>query len=125
MNNIQKRFLLFLLGCIPTRILLTYLVHTLPPKYLKILGYLLLFPAIGFTYIYLTNSRKTGGETFGSPIWWNSLRPIHAILYASAAYYAINNMNKKAAIALGIDVTLGVSSFLYYHYTNNSFTKLL
>lgn len=125
MNNIQKRFLLFLLGCIPTRILLTYLVYSLPPKYLKILGYLLLLPAIGFTYIYLTNSRKTGGETFGSPIWWNSLRPIHAVLYVSAAYYAINNMNKEAAIALGIDVTIGLSSFLYYHYTNNSFSKLL
>lgn len=125
MNNIQKRFLLFILGCIPTRILLTYLAQTLSQKYLKIFGYLLLLPAFGFTYIYLTKSRKTGGETFGSPIWWNSLRPIHAILYASAAYYAINNMNRNAAISLGIDVTLGLSSFLYYHYTQKSFNKLL
>ena len=125
MNTIQKRFLLFLLGCIPTRILLTYLAHTLSQKYLKILGYILLLPAIGFTYIFISNSRKTGGETFGSPIWWNLLRPIHAILYLFAAYYAINNMNKKAAITLGIDVTLGLLSFLYYHYTNNSFNKLL
>lgn len=125
MNTIQKRFLLFLLGCIPTRILLTYLAHTLSQKYLKILGYILLLPAIGFTYIFISNSRKTGRETFGSPIWWNLLRPIHAILYLFAAYYAINNMNKKAAITLGIDVTLGLLSFLYYHYTNNSFNKLL
>lgn len=125
MNSIQKRFLLFLLGCIPARVLLTYLAYSLPPKYLTIFGYLLLIPAIGFSYIYLTNSRKTGGETFGSPIWWNSLRPIHAILYVFAAYYAIKNMNKNAAIVLGIDVTIGLTSFLYYHYTNKSFNKLL
>lgn len=125
MNTVQKRFLLFLLGCIPVRILLTYLAYSLPPKYLTIMGYLLLVPAIGFITIFLTKSRKTGGETFGSQIWWNTLRPIHAILYATAGYYAIKNMNKEASITLAIDVTLGLSSFLYYHYTNNSFKKLL
>lgn len=125
MNNIQKRFLLFLIGCIPIRILLSYLAYNLPYKYLFIFGYILLIPAFGFIYIYLTNSRKIGKETFGSPIWWNTLRPIHAILYLLAGYYSINNMNIKASIMLSIDVLIGLISFLYYHYIQMSFSKLL
>ena len=63
MNNIEKRFLLFIGGCILVRGLLVVVAKRTQRKNLPILGYLALIPAIGFTYIYLTDSRKTKSKT--------------------------------------------------------------
>ena len=90
MNNIQKRFILFLFGCIGTRSLLVYIAKTTNKTLLMYLGYLALIPAFGFFYLFLTGARKTGAEVFGDKIWWNNLRPIHALLYFTFAYLAIN-----------------------------------
>ena len=57
--------------------------------------------------IFLTGSRKTGQEVFGNKIWWNNLRPVHAILYTLFAYNAINK-NKEVWIYLLIDVIIGL-----------------
>ena len=123
MNTIQKRFLLFLFGCIGTRSLFVYLAKIANTTYLKYLGYLALLPAIGFFYIYFTDSRKTGGEVFGDKIWWNDLRPVHGILYTLFAYNAIIG-NKSAWIYLLVDVIFGLASFLVFHYYNGDFSKL-
>ena len=114
MNNLHKRYLLFLFGCIPVRLSLVYLAMTLSKKYLKIMGFIALLPAIGFLYIYLTNSRKTGGEVFGGKIWWNNLRPVHSLLYFIFAYMGINE-NANSYIPLLIDVTIGLLAFLNQH----------
>jgi len=123
MNHIQKRFLLFLIGCIGTRLLFTYISKNIDTKYLPYLGYIALLPAIGFMYIYLTNSRQTGAEVFGEKIWWNNLRPIHALLYGLFAYNAINR-NTFSWIFLLIDVIIGLFSFLFYHYSQGDFAKV-
>jgi hypothetical protein len=124
MNTIQKRFLLFLFGCIGTRTLFVYLAKNANKTYLRYMGYLAILPAIGFFYIFLTGSRKTGPEVFDDKIWWNNLRPIHGIMYALFAYHAING-NDFAWIYLLIDVIIGLISFLSFHIYNNSFNKLL
>jgi len=124
MNNIQKRFLLFLFGCIPSRLALAYVAKIIPINYLPILGYVTLVMAIGFIYIFLTGSRKTGPETFGEKIWWNSLRPIHALLYLIFSYYAINKIRSGWKYLL-YDVILGLLSFLIFHYINGDLDKLL
>jgi hypothetical protein len=59
MNQLQQRFLMFLIGCIGVRSLFVVIAKYIDPKYLKYLGYLALLPATGFMYIYLTGSRKT------------------------------------------------------------------
>ena len=123
MNNLQKRMVLFLIGCIGVRSLLVVLAKKINIKYLKYLGYLALAPAVGFMYIYLTGSRKTGGETFGEKIWWNDLRPVHSILYFLFAYNAIIG-NRQAWIYLLADVLFGLISFLMHHYANGDFLKL-
>ena len=123
MNNMQKRFLLFLVGCIGVRILFVYLAKNSSAYYLRIFGYLALLPAIGFTYIYLTGSRAIGAETFGEKIWWNNLRPIHAVLYFLFAYNAING-NRNAYQYLLIDVVIGLVSFLIHHYNSGDFSKV-
>lgn len=123
MNDIQKRFLLFLIGCIGTRTLFVIISKQIDIKFLPILGYLALIPAIGFLYIYITGSRKTGGEVFGEKIWWNDLRPIHGFLYFLFAYQAIL-CKKNAWIYLLFDVIIGLISFLTYHYMEGNFNKL-
>ena len=123
MNTIQKRFLLFLIGCIGTRTLLVYFAKNADTINLQYMGYLATLPAIGFFYLYLSGARKTGGEVFGNKIWWNDLRPLHGLLYFLFAYNAING-NKSAWIYLLVDVIIGLISFTTFHYINNDFTQL-
>jgi len=124
MDNLQKRFLLFLIGCIGSRSLLVVIAKNIQTKYLKYMGYLALLVSIGFMYIFLTGSRETGVEVFGEKIWWNNLRPLHSLLYFLFAYNAING-NKNAWIYLLIDVVIGLISFLIFHYRNGDFLKLM
>ena len=114
MNDIQKRFVMFLFGCILVRFLLAYIAKVIDTKYLPYMGYLALLPAFGFLYIYMNNLRKTGPEVFGDVIWWNLLRPIHSLLYFTFAYNAIYK-NSNSWIYLLIDVLIGFNSFVIYH----------
>ncbi len=115
MNIVHKRFLLFLIGCMGSRLLLVYIAKNINTIWLKYMGYLALLPAIGFIYIYLSGARKTGPEVFGDKIWWNNLRPIHALLYILFSYNAING-NKNSWMYLFIDVVIGLISFLVHHF---------
>ena len=123
MNNMQKRFLLFLFGCIGTRSLLVYIAKNSNKTILAFLGYITLIPAIGFMYLFLTGTRKTGAEVFGDKIWWANLRPIHSILYFLFSYNAIIG-NSRAWIYLLVDVIFGLVSFLTFHFLNGDFPKL-
>ena len=123
MNTMQKRFLLFLIGCIGVRTLFVLIAKNASTYYLPMLGYLAILPAIGFIYIYLTGSRQIGAEVFGEKIWWNNLRPIHATLYFLFAYNAING-NRMAYQYLLIDVAFGLLAFIVFHYKNGDFEKV-
>jgi hypothetical protein len=124
MNQTQQRILMFLIGCIGLRSLFVVIAKNINTNYLKYLGYLALVPALGFLYIFLTGSRKTGAETFGEKIWWNNLRPIHSLLYILFAYNAIRG-NKNAWKYLLADVLIGLTSFLIYHYVKGDFSNKL
>ena len=115
---------MFLIGCIGMRTLLVILAKYANKIYLKYLGLLALLPAIGFMYVYLTGSRKTGAETLGEKIWWNDIRPIHSILYFVFAYNAIIG-NPQSWIILLADVLIGLISFFIHHYTSGNFQKVL
>jgi hypothetical protein len=114
MDNTKKRMLLFLVGCIGTRLLFVYVAKNSSVQVLKYLGYLALLPAIGFMYIFLTGSRKTGAEVFGEKIWWNNLRPLHSLLYFIFSYNAIMG-NKQSWVYLLADVTIGLTAWLVHH----------
>ena len=124
MNLIQKRFLLFIFGCITTRFLFVYIAKNISKKYLPYLGALAVIPAMGFLIIYFGGYRKTGGETFNQKIWWDYMRPVHAILYLTFAYLAFKKSSESYKPLL-LDVILGLLSFLHYHYTAGNFKKLL
>jgi hypothetical protein len=123
MNNIQKRFLLFIFGCIGLRILFVVIAKNIDIKLLPYLGYVALLFVTGFIYIFVTGSRKTGVEVFGGKIWWNDLRPLHALMYSLFAYNAINK-NPNSWMFLLIDVIIGLISFLFFNYINGDFSKL-
>ncbi len=119
MTDLQKRILLFLFGCIGVRSLFVYLAKIADPTMLQYLGYLALLPAIGFIYIYATDSRKTGPEVFGDKIWWNSLRPMHGLLYGAFAVSAIYGYGNAWYFLLA-DVIIGLVSFLIFHVTHDN-----
>jgi hypothetical protein len=123
MNNIQKRFLMFLIGCIGMRSLLVYIAANVSRTILMYMGYVAIVIGLGFLTIYFGGLRKTGKETFGDKIWWNDLRPIHGVLYLLFAYFAISG-NNSAWIWLLLDVLLGLIAFLWFHYSNGDFKKI-
>lgn len=116
MTPLQKRITLFLFGCIGIRTLITYIAKTIPSQYLPYMGYLALIPAVGFMYFYLSGTRTTGPEVFGDRIWWNPIRPLHAMLYGLFAYSAIL-ASPEAWKFLFADTVFGLVSFLVYHTT--------
>ncbi len=124
MDTLQRRFLLFLVGCIGVRVMIVLLAFYTKPVYLPMLGYIALLPAIGFLYIYLTGSRKRGMEVGGEKIWWNCLRPLHSLLYFLFAYAAITR-NQEAWKFLALDVSIGFTAFIGHHYTAGNLGKLL
>lgn len=121
--NLRKRILLFLFGCIGLRIFLMLLAKNINIDLLPYLGYLFLIIAIGFFYRFTSGTRPTGPEVFGQKIWWNELRPIHGILCLLFALYAITK-HSFAWIFLGIDVSIGLISFLTFHYSEGNFQKI-
>lgn len=105
-----KKAMAFWIGCIGTRVGVTWLAaahHTLLPY----LGAIASIIAAGFTVIYLGDLRQTGPEVFGGRIWWNYMRPLHATLYGIFAYLAIQG-HPGAWKILGIDVILGIMAKL-------------
>ena len=115
-KNIMNRTLLFLLGCIGTRVGLAEGARQLEGRpVLKNVAPLALLPAIGFLMIFAFGLRKSGPETFGEPIWWNHLRPIHATFYILFAYAAM--MQEPGSWRyLYADVALGLLAWLIFHY---------
>jgi len=106
--------------CILTRISIVIISKYIDNKYLPVLGYIHLCIGIGFLFIWITGIRQTGLEVGGDRIWWDSLRPVHAITNLMFAYNAIN----KSPISwyfLLIDIFIGLFGFLVYHSSHGSF----
>lgn len=124
MTPLQKRFALFLIGCIGVRSLFAYVAWATPTTYLPWLGAAALIPAIGFLWIWATGARQSGPEVFGARIWWNFLRPLHAALYLAFATGAFLQ-HRSAWMFLASDVIVGLVSFLTHHVRAGSIPQLL
>ena len=105
---------LFLIGCIGTRLLFTYLAMTFT-AYLPYMGYVAALISAGFFYIFFTGTRTTGVETGGKPIWWNNLRPLHGFLYGLFAYGAVTR-NTDSWKVLFVDTMIGLLAFINKHF---------
>ena len=123
MTPIQKRFLLFLGLCIPSRLALTATAKYLPLKYLPYMGLITLSIAIGFLYLYFTGKRTSGLETQGTPIWWMKFRIIHGLMYLLFSLLAFNYI-RNAYMILLVDTIFGLVLFLLHHYQEDDFKRL-
>ena len=106
--------ILFLLGCIPVRIIIVLIAIYLNKEYLPYYGLILLGPALGFLYLYFGNLRLNAPEADGIT-WWANLRIVHGLLYLSAAILAFQQ-NTIAWIPLSIDVVFGLIVFINRHF---------
>lgn len=122
MNNIQKRILLFLGGCMTVRFIIAYIAKNINTEYLPYLATLAIMPILGWLYIIFIGKRDVGIETFGDKIWWKNLRIVHVIIYGLFVYLAYNK-NKESWKLLLIDVLLGFSFWLMHHM--NEYVKLI
>jgi hypothetical protein len=109
------RAILFVALCIAIRAGLARWVRGASRSQLWYIGVILLIQSLSFTLIYTYGLRKAGVETFGCPIWWNDMRPVHAIMYAIAAWFAIQGNGRHASTALSVDVIVGMTAFAYFH----------
>jgi hypothetical protein len=123
MSDLQKRFILFLFGCILTRLVFVWIAKNIPLKYLPYLGVLALGPVIGWIWIIFIGKRDTGAEVFGEKIWWKNLRIVHLTLYLAFAIMALQKLS-NAWIALLIDVVFGFISWIIHHWSVGSFSKI-
>jgi len=127
MNTIQKRFLMFLGACIPTRVLIGYLGKKYyNHKNIKFLGYITMIISIGFIYIFTIGSKRADSQLEWSgekKIWWNDFRIIHGILYLLFSYHILKK-SKDAWKFIAIDTTIGLLAFFHHHNVNNNYSKL-
>jgi len=80
--------------------------------------------SIGFFYIWANGLRKTGPETFGEPIWWNDLRPVHSALYAIFAMLALREETQRHAwTVLLADVVIGLCAWIHHNVRAKAHTK--
>jgi len=107
----MQRTCLFIIGCLGTRAFLVYL-SKYHKEYLPQMSLGALLISIGFFYIYLSDSRKTGVEA-GGKIWWNNFRPIHGALYLAFAMLAYKR-SENSYIPLAIDWIIGLLAFINY-----------
>lgn len=106
----DRRTAMFLFGCMGSRFMLTFLAKTYPEVVLKPLGIAALVISVGFMTIWMFGLRKTGIETGGKPIWWNNLRPVHSILWALFAFFALKG-DTRAWMILLADTLLGLTAW--------------
>ena len=124
MNAIQIRFLLFLFGCIGSRLLFTGVSAIASGWFLQLLGIIAMIPVLGWFYIIFIGERDTGVEVMGGKIWWKNLRPIHMLLWFMFAWLAIQK-NRQAWMVLLVDTLFGLGAFLVHHGSQGNFKKLL
>lgn len=115
MTPLERRFALFLLGCVPARLALVLAALVMPMGWLRVLALAAGAMAVAFWVLFLGDWRKTGPETGGAPIWWGLLRPVHGTLWALAAYFAWRGERAHVWRLLLADVVLGLASFGVYH----------
>jgi hypothetical protein len=132
MNNIQKRFYVFLFICIVTRITLTLIAKNINKDYLPYMSIFGFIAGIGIIYIYFFGSNKAESQLqwADGKVWWQCLRIVHGLLYLSFGIVALLSLNEKykqdnkAWVFLALDTLVGLISFLNYHCKIGNFKKL-
>jgi len=118
MKHSIERILVFVFGCLLTRSLVGFAAYKTVADNAVLLrnlvGVLCLGIGSGLTYYYCSGTRAYGGEVNGlrgGRIWWNNLRPFHAVLYVAAALLLFTN-SRCAWMPIAADVAFGAGAFV-------------
>ena len=115
----MDKVFLFMGVCIPVRLLIVYLVKcVLPYKILKYVSILFFIMTTGFILSQLFRKSSSLSSAEGGQIWWHNIRPIHIVLYFTAAILAIYKP-EDTWIPLFLDVVFAIC--MYTVYRNNGF----
>ena len=116
--KILERQLLFIMLCLPLRLIIGLLPIYLNKYFKKIYSLFILIVGISFLYLYFSDSRLTAFESGGNT-WWHNIRLVHGMIYLTSSIYLYKNSNLASLILL-IDVLFGFMAFL-----NNHFFKII
>lgn len=103
--------LYYFIICILIRLSLAYgvaLVYRLPIRFIFIVFYVVL--AIGALYQYKVKKRKIGA--FNNKVWWDNLRPLHALLFLCVSI-GLFYKYKYSYMFLIVDTFIGVLGYIY------------
>ena len=113
--EIEERQLLFIVGCIPVRILIALSPLMIVNEYLmKFLSVILALIGISFFTLYHLGLRLSATEG-GGVTWWADLRPMHGLAYVSAGLAAASGQTVLTSCILILDLVIGVGSWLRQH----------
>ena len=111
MNYISQLYII----CVFVRIGFMYLAYLSIQynKYYKTFSGFYAVLGIGSIYHWIYKYRKKGG--FNQSIWWDYLRPVHAIIYLYVSYL-IYKKNMAFIPLLVADNLIGLTGHVFYHY---------
>ena len=106
----MKLSLLFCV-CILVRFSFAYFVSRLYNSKFRYLFILLFFMmSLGFIFNYVSKIRTSGA--FGQKIWWDTYRPIHALLYSLTAILLLFKY-KYSYIPITFDTIIAVYGYIH------------
>ena len=103
--------------CLIVRTVLIYLaylsVKSANSIYSLVFSLIYLTFCVGFLYQFIFKPRKKG--VFDEYIWWDYLRPVHALIYLYVSYL-IYKKNMAFIPVLVADNLIGLTGHVFYHY---------
>lgn len=103
--------------CLIVRTVLIYLaylsVKATNPNYRLVFSLIYLTFCFGFLYQFVFKPRQNGA--FNQYIWWDYLRPVHAVIYLYVSYL-IYEKNMVFIPVLVADNLIGFTGHVFYHY---------
>ena len=88
MDPATTRTLMFLIGCMGTRVALVYLAYKYP-QFLRPMSFMALAISLGFMYIWANGLRQNPSEAGGGKGWWNGMRPVHPGLWGDFSHMGL------------------------------------
>jgi hypothetical protein len=116
---LKIRFIVFLIGCIGFRAILTLASYLSEGWGLQMLGFFAIYPVLYWFYTIFIAEKNSGLKVVNDLMWWNHLRPIHMLLWAFFAYLALSK-NRMAYMVLLIDTVFGALAFFLHHWSEGN-----
>ena len=104
--------------CIFIRLLLIYFAFIFLHNNIGNALFTLLYALMGISILYQYISKIRTKGAFGQYIWWDFLRPLHAVLFLCASILIYKRQDIFIWVLL-LDTFIGFSAYVYYHNVLN------